>query len=120
MAHEALFAQIREEIPGFAAAAVGSFDGAFATAGESGHDLNPVRDALVALAKAWDLAYDELGGPVDFGSNDEVLVSASKGFLLIRVAHGSGKFVAVQLEASGNIGYLRFRMREYLRRAVAA
>jgi hypothetical protein len=35
------------------------------------------------------------------------------------VHHDKGRYVAVTLSASGNIGYLRFRMRDYLRAAAA-
>lgn len=118
MALEGLFHQIREEIPGYLAAAAGSFDGAsFSSDGSS--ELLASKDALVGLVRMYHALYQGLGANIDFGSNDEVLISASRGFLLIRANHDRTRFVAVQLAASGNIGYLRFRMREYLRKVVA-
>ncbi len=114
---EQLLELIHTEIPGVTGAAVGSIDAGSFSARAWGTDLVPLRADLVAMVNAWRGAYDALGGPVDFGSNDEILVSASKGYLLVRVHHGSGRFVAVLLSASGNIGYLRFRVREYLRAA---
>jgi hypothetical protein len=116
MAADPLFAQIREEIPGYAAAAAGSFDGSlYWSHGGGDFDLAPARDAVLALVRAYHSTYEGLGGKIDFGSNDELLATASRGYLFVRVDHPRQRFVAVALKASGNIGYLRFRMREYLR-----
>lgn len=117
MAFEALFEQIAQEIPGYHGSVAGSFDGAmYVTHGAGAAELSASRDSLLGLVRAWGSAYPGLGGVVDFGSNDEILISASKGFLLLRLHHDKQRFVAVHLAASGNVGYLRFRMREYLRR----
>lgn len=115
-----LFARMREEIPGFTAAAAGSYENdGYATTTTSGKlDLAEVRPALRALVAAFDAVHKGLGGAMELGSNDELLLSASRGYLLIKVNHERRRFVAVLLESSGNIGYLRFRMRDYLRRAV--
>lgn len=121
MAIEQLFAQIREEIPGVIGAATGSFDGSsYQAQGWGSLDIPGARAPLCAMVKGWHDTYQTLGSVVDFGSNDEVLISASKGYLLVKANHDKSKFVAVFLAASGNIGYLRFRMREYLRVAVSA
>jgi predicted regulator of Ras-like GTPase activity (Roadblock/LC7/MglB family) len=120
VASPSLFEQIRDEIPGATAAVVGSIGGGGLQSEAWGAlDPNPVSAHLRGLVEAWDQCYRDLGGAVDFGSNDEVLISASRGYLLIKVHHDSGKFVGVFLSADGNIGYLRFRMRDYLRRAMA-
>lgn len=120
MAAQILFERIREEIPGAQAAAIGSVrEGTFVTRRWEDHDLGPLERPLRELVRAWTEMYEGLGGPVDFGSNDEVLVSASRGYLLVRVHHASGRFVAVLLSADGNIGYLRFKIRDYLRAALA-
>lgn len=120
MAFDGLFEQIAQEMPGYTGAAAGSFDGAmFVTHGSGAAELTHARDGLLGVVRSWEAAYQSLGSVVDFGSNDEVLVSASKGFLLFRLNHDKQRFVVVHLAASGNIGYLRFRMREYLRRVSA-
>lgn len=120
MAADGLFEQIRDEIPGAVAGIVGSVDGGrFQSRSWGGLDPATVEGPVRALVKAWHEVYEGLGGAVDFGSNDEVLMSATRGYLLVRLHHGSGRFVGVLLSADGNIGYLRFRMRDYLRRAMA-
>lgn len=120
-AMERLLQQVREEIPGVTGVAVGTFDGAtWASRSWGSLDVASARAPLAALVRSWHETYEAVGGAVDFGSHDEILVSASKGYLLVRASHDRARFVAVFLEASGNIGYLRFRMREYLRVAAAA
>lgn len=109
-----IFDEMREELPGYTGALYGSTDGGVHEATGTLDDAD-VRRHLAALASAWHGTYAALGGPVDFGSNDEVLVSASKGYVLLRVHHASGRFLAVALGPSGNIGYLRFRLRNWLR-----
>lgn len=111
-----LFALIRDEIPGYAGAAFGPLDG---TLEIDGAELGEVAEDLLLIARSWHKTWRDLGGAVDFGSNDDVLVSASKGYLLFKVSHEKQRFLVVRLRADGNIGYLRFRMREYLRRAGA-
>lgn len=116
-AAEHLFALVKTEIPGYNGLSMGNLDGTGYEADAC--DLAHVGGHISALARAWHLAWTDLGSAVDFGSNDDLLVSASKGYILIKVAHDRQRFIAVALHADGNIGYLRFRMREYLRRALA-
>ena len=118
MSSHPIFDQIQGEIPGYAAAAIGTLSGArYFSHAMPGFDLESVRPALLAQLQACHNLYEGLGGPVDFGSNDEVLMAATKGYLLCRMNHEKKTFVAVLLKASGNIGYLRFKMRDYLRAA---
>lgn len=118
---EALFGQIRDEIPGATAAVVGSVEGgALSSQSWGGLDPKSVEASLREIVKSWHRMYAGLGGAVDFGSNDEILISATKGYLLVKLHHDSGRFIGVFLSADGNIGYLRFRMRDYLRRAMSA
>lgn len=109
-----VFAMIKDEIPGFNGAAVGALDGS--SYESAGGDLGAVGADLAAIARSWHQTWNDLGAAVDFGSNDDVLISATKGYLLIKVNHDKQTFLAVALLANGNIGYLRFRMRDYLRR----
>ena len=113
--------QVHTEIPGVTAVAFGGVRGGSFHTQSWGASAAPegLRTDLEAIVRAWNTAYADLGGPIDFGSNDEILISASKGYLLIKVHHDSGRYVAVILSASGNIGYLRFKMRDYLRAAAA-
>ena len=115
--HDALFAQIAEEIPGYAGAVVGSLDGRGYTAHTppQGFDLAPLAGELPGLMARYHGVYEGLGGKIDFGGNDELLISASRGYLMVRVDHASRQFVGVLLKSSGNLGYLRFRMRNYLK-----
>ena len=111
-----LFERMREEIPGFLAAAVGDTGGGmWRSAGAAGHDLEASREGIRAMALAWQKVYAELGGRVDFGAHDELLATATRGYLLVQLDHGSGRFVAVHLDSDGNIGYLRFRLRAWLK-----
>ncbi len=112
-----LFALVKDEVPGYNGAAIGNLDGTGFEADQC--DLASVGADLAAMARSWHQTWKDLGGAVDFGSNDDLLISASKGYLLIKVSHDRQRFIAVALHANGNIGYLRFRMREYLRRANA-
>lgn len=122
MATDTLFEQIREEIPGAIAAAVGSVEAGKPFTAKAWGSVDPatVERPLRELLASWHAMYSGLGGAVDFGSNDEVLISASRGYVLARIHHDSGRFVAVFLSADGNVGYLRFRLRDYLRRAMSA
>lgn len=112
-----LFSRILEEIPGYLAAAAGSVggQGGFYSHAKGSIDLAEQRDALVQMVRGYMDAYQGLGGAIDLGSNDELLITASRAYLLIKVDHGQHRFLAVLLNSSGNIGYLRFRMRDYLR-----
>ncbi len=113
---EQLFRTIEEEIPGYLAAAAGSLDGAgFSTHSAGDLDLAEGREPFLQMIRSYDALYRAMGGAIDLGSNDEVLITASRVYLLIKVDHGAQRFVAVLLGSSGNIGYLRFRMRDYLR-----
>lgn len=116
-----MFARIREEMPGYLSAASGSIEagGGFATHHTGALDLGEAKEALQRMVGAYAQTYAALGGRVDLGSNDEVLITASRAYLLIRVDHGSGRFLAVLLSSSGNIGYLRHKMRQWLRDLVA-
>lgn len=112
------FESMKVELPGYAGSAYGSLEGRLL---HSDGSLAPpeVFAGLAALATAWTRTYEALGGPVDFGSNDEVLVSATKGYVIVRVHPASRRFLAVALGAGGNVGYLRFRMRAWLRALTA-
>ncbi len=114
-----LFARIREEMPGYLAAASGSIEsGGSFTTHHTGHlDLAEARDGLVRMISGFAQTYNALGGRVDLGSNDEVLLTASRAYLLIKVDHASGRFLAVLLSSDGNIGYLRYKMRAWIRDA---
>ena len=112
------FQEMKSELPGYAGALFGTLDGRAIHQDGSLADPDAVAD-LSALAGTWERAYQNLGGSVDFGSNDELLLSATKAYIIVRVHHPSKRFLAVALGASGNIGYLRFRMRGWLRALVA-
>ena len=113
-----LFQIIQEEIPGYIDAAVGRLDG---TAFSSGNgELLESREQLLLLARDFVATYNALGGPIDFGSNEELLITASRGYLVLRIDRSKGIFVVVQLSSNGNVGYLRFRVRKYLRDAARA
>ncbi len=118
---EELFASIEEEIPGYVASAGGAVDlqGGFWSHSRGAIDLAEQRDALIRMAQDYATLYEGLGGAIDLGSNDEMLVTASRIYILIKVDHAHQRFLAVALDSSGNIGYLRFRMRDYLRRMSA-
>lgn len=117
-----LFETISEEMPGYLAAAAGSLGpgGAWRAHHEGNHDLSEARAPLFAMVSAYAETYTALGGGVDVGANDEVLISASRVYLLIKVDHRARRFLAVLLSSSGNIGYLRFKMRTWIRDVVAA
>lgn len=115
---DALFALIQEEIPGYAGAVVGNLDGT----GYTCHSIDDMGFAslnmlIPTLVRTYSEVYEGLGGAIDFGSNDELLLSATKGYLLFKVNREKKRFVGVLLKSSGNLGYLRFRMRHYIRQA---
>ena len=119
MSIDGLFAQIQEEIPGYAGAVVGNLDGSGYNAHTSAdYDLASLNRAIPQLLRSYTEVYEGLGGPIDFGSNDELLISATRGYLLVKISHEKKRFVGVLLKSSGNLGYLRFRMRHYIRQAV--
>lgn len=114
---DVLFSRIVEEMPGYLAAAAGSLKpGSKFYSHSSGRlDLADTQDRILKLVQDYVGIYDDLGGAIDFGSNDEILITASHVYLLIKIDHNSQRFIAVLLGSNGNIGYLRFRMRNYLR-----
>jgi len=116
-----LFAQIEREMPGYLSAAIGSLDNSSAMSvhAAGGLSLDEAAAPLVAMVKAYTDTYEALGGRIDMGSNDEVLISASKGYLLIKVDHRSRRFIAVLLSSNGNIGFLRFQLRTWIRKLSA-
>jgi predicted regulator of Ras-like GTPase activity (Roadblock/LC7/MglB family) len=119
MSQEALFAQIQEEIPGYAGTVVGNLDGSgYASHSVGDQDLAALKQAIPQMLRTYHEVYEGLGGPIDFGSNDELLMSATRGYLLVKVNHEKKRFVGVLLKSSGNLGYLRFRMRNYIKQAV--
>ncbi len=109
------FSELREVMPGYRAAAVGRLDDQLFVADEQApRSLAGMRGALLELARGQRAVYDELGGVLDFGAADELLMSANRGYLLLKIHHASGVWVAVWLGAEGNIGYLRVWMRRFL------
>lgn len=115
-----LFQRIHDEIEGADAAATGSLrEGTFAAQRWGTLDVSELGRAVRELVHAWTELYAGLGGAVGFGSDDEIVACASRGTLLVRVHHASGRYVAVVLSDRGNLGYLRFRMRDYLRAVLA-
>lgn len=121
MNHNALFERIEDEIPGYLSAAVGSIrgGGTMAFHAAKGLSLSEGEEPLGRVARAFADLYEALGGRVDMGSNDDLLVTASRGYILVKLDHGSGRFIAVLLSSSGNIGFLRFQIRAYLRDLVS-
>ncbi|MCP4409952.1 MAG: hypothetical protein GY807_19840 [Gammaproteobacteria bacterium] len=118
MEMDELFSLMVEEMPGYLAASVGSYGegSGFFSHSTGTPDLGNKRDALVKMIRDYVEIYEGLGGVIDFGSNDEILITASRVYLLIKIDHNQQRFVAVLLSSNGNIGYLRFRIREYLKR----
>ena len=114
---DVLFARIVEEMPGYLAAAAGSLKpGSIFYSHSSGNiDLADTQDRILKMVQDYVGIYEDLGGAIDFGSNDEILITASHVYLLIKVDHNRQRFIAVLLGSNGNIGYLRFRIRNYLR-----
>jgi hypothetical protein len=119
MDHSSIFSAMQAELPGYEAAAIGKLQGGVQFHREGRHGLDDLGPALTELIQAHHKAYEGLGGRVDFGSDDELLLSASRGSLVVRLDHQKGAFIAVQLGSSGNLGYLRYRMRGWLK-ALAA
>lgn|GEM_PF-2063223 len=111
------FRTLEDEMPGFRSAAVGQLDqpGQLTVHAVGDLSLDEASAELSAMVGGFVGTYAALGGRIDLGSNDELLVSASKGYLLVKVDHRSKRFVAVLLSSSGNIGFLRFRLRAMLR-----
>ena len=114
---DAIIDDLRAGLPGFQGAALGRLDHPDEVRWtDAGFDLAEAAEPLLDLLTAWQRAYDALGGRVDVGSEDEVLVSASKGYLLARIDHRTRWFVLVSLGSSGNVGFLRYRLRAVLKR----
>lgn len=115
MNFDEIFAHIQEEIPGYEAAMVGNLAGDnMGVHSGGGLDLGVQAAQLGAMVAAYHQAYDGLGGILSLGGNDEVLISTSKHYFLTRLHHGKGRFLMVAIAASGNIGYLRIKMKRYL------
>jgi len=116
---QTVFHQMQTELPGYEAAAIGTLGGSTQFHKEGAHGLDDLGPALGELIQAHANAYEGLGGRVDFGSDDELLLSASRGSVVVRLDHSRGTFLAVQLGSSGNLGYLRYRMRGWLKSLAA-
>lgn len=110
-----IFAGLADIMPGFRAAAAGRLDRSdFVHAATDGASLAPLRGALESLAASQRAVYDELGGMLEFGAADELLMSANRGYLLLKIHHPTGLWIAVWLGGGGNIGYLRLWLRRAL------
>jgi len=112
---EALFARMPEEIPGYEAALAGRFDGTILGSHTAASlDLASRSGDFVAMARGYHEAWEAFGGVITMGGNDEILVTTTKHYILLRPHHGKGIFLAVAIASSGNIGYLRLKMKRYL------
>jgi len=115
MAHEAVLSRIPTEIPGHEAALAATFDGAVVGAVSEGEiDLGAQAERYAALVRAHHEAYEALGGIITMGGHDEILITTTKHYILIRPNHGKKIFLAVAIASSGNVGYLRLKMKRYL------
>ena len=115
MTHEAVLSRIPNEIPGYEAALAATFDGTLLGADGSGTlDLGGQIERFSAIARAHHEAYEALGGIITMGGNDEILVTTTKHYILIRPHHGRKLFLAVAIASSGNVGYLRLKMKRYM------
>ena len=86
-------------------------------AGLAGLEVADSGAALLALGGAW-RAQHTLPLIAVTGSNGKTTVTQMIAAIL-RVHHPSKRFLAIALGGSGNIGYLRFRMRNWLKALVA-
>jgi len=119
MGIETVFARLPEEIPGYEAAVAGRFDGTVLGSHSAGSlDLPGQIHHLAAMATAYHQAYESLGGIIGMGGNDEILVTTTRHYILLRPDHGHGVFLAIAIASSGNIGYLRLKMKRYLAQIV--
>ena len=115
MAIETIFTRFPDEIPGYEAAVAARFDGTVLGSHSGGTvDLPAQASRLATLAGAYHDAYEGLGGIITMGGNDEILVTTTKHYILLRPDHGRGVFLAIAIASSGNIGYLRLKMKRYL------
>jgi len=115
MAHEAVLSRIPAEIPGYEASLAATFDGAVLGSGSEGAvDLGAQAERYAAMVLAHHEAYEALGGIISMGGNDEILITTTKHYILIRPHHGKRIFLAVAIASSGNVGYLRLKMKRYL------
>ena len=112
---DTIFSRLPEEVPGYEAAVAARFDGTV-LGGHGGETLDLPAQAgrLAAMAQAYHQAYEALGGIISMGGNDEILVTTTKHYILLRPDHGRGLFLAIAIASSGNIGYLRLKMKRYL------
>ncbi|NOZ93365.1 MAG: hypothetical protein GXP47_01330 [Acidobacteria bacterium] len=112
---QSLFARLPEEIPGYEAALAARFDGTMLGSHTLGSlDLAGRLGDFVAMARSYHEAWEAFGGIIAMGGNDEILVTTTKHYILLRPHHGKGVFLAVAIASSGNIGYLRLKMKRYL------
>lgn len=110
---------LRSGLPAFVGAALGRLDDPDGIRWIDGDAaLQDAAQPLITMLEAWQQAYSALGGRVDVGSEDEVLISASRLYLLARVDHRTRHFVLVGLGSEGNVAYLRYRLRGLLKRFV--
>ncbi len=115
MSYESLFVRLPEEIPGYEAAVVARLDGTLLGSHSAGTlDLASRTADFVAMARSYHEAWEALGGVISMGGNDEILVTTTKHYILLRPHHGKGVFLAVAIASSGNLGYLRLKMKRYL------
>jgi len=116
-----IFARIREEVPGYEAAIAGNIDGEPLGTDTTGElDLAPQAAYLGEIVAAYHEAHQGLGGILPLGGNDEILITTSRHYLLTRLHHDKGRFLTVAIAASGNIGYLRIKMKRYLEAILVA
>ncbi len=115
MTIETITSRIADEIPGFEALLAGGFDGSVLGSHAAGPvDLGARAAEFAAMARAYHEAYEAMGGILTMGGNDEILVTTTKHYILVRPHHGKGFFLAVAIASSGNVGYLRLKMKRYL------
>jgi len=115
MAIQEIVDRVAEEIPGFEALLAGGFDGSvLGSHSTGGLDLAAQAAEIATMARAYHQAYEGLGGIITMGGNDEVLVKTTRHYILIRPHHGSGRYLAIAIASSGNVGYLRLKMKRYL------
>ncbi len=112
---QSIFARIQEEIPGYEAAAAGVIEGDLLGAHSAGEvDLAPQMPEMGAMVSAYHRAHQGLGGILSLGGNDEILITTTKHYILTRLHHEKGRYLMVAIASSGNIGYLRIKMKKYL------
>ncbi len=115
MGIQAVVDRVAEEIPGFEALVAGGFDGSVLGSHSTGAlDLGGRATEMAAMARAYHEAYEGMGGIITMGGNDEILVTTTRHYILIRPDHQKGLYLAIAIASSGNVGYLRLKMKRYL------